>query len=237
MKYNKMEWGTMEAVVNKLGGMEGVQRFLAGELEVRGVEEKLPCFLNWQAVGKELGMEKEFAELMEQFEQASRGQWAIYVPKGLTRNKVWQTLKRLCGGYSVYGDNLDAEISKINDRDPSKDGYAIAVRATVEADEENANKSADQLEEECHRGKTFLERELLELAYYLTTGQHLDVENWTLCAGSRHRAGSVPCVRWRAGRREVGVYGYGPDDSSGDFRSRSVVSLPAKTRASVAQRA
>jgi len=34
MKYPKMEWGTMEAVVNKLGGMEGVQRFLSGTSEV-----------------------------------------------------------------------------------------------------------------------------------------------------------------------------------------------------------
>jgi hypothetical protein len=34
MKYAEMNWGTMEAVVNKLGGMEGVQRFLRGELAV-----------------------------------------------------------------------------------------------------------------------------------------------------------------------------------------------------------
>ncbi len=30
-----MNWGTMEAVVNKLGGMDGVQRFLSGELIVK----------------------------------------------------------------------------------------------------------------------------------------------------------------------------------------------------------
>ena len=34
MKYSNMDWGTMEAVVNKLGGMEGVKLFLRGELEV-----------------------------------------------------------------------------------------------------------------------------------------------------------------------------------------------------------
>lgn len=34
MKYAKMDWGTMEAVINKLGGMEGVKRFLSGELVV-----------------------------------------------------------------------------------------------------------------------------------------------------------------------------------------------------------
>ncbi|MFA5942313.1 MAG: hypothetical protein WC798_01430, partial [Candidatus Paceibacterota bacterium] len=34
MKYSKMDWGTMEAIVNKLGGMEGVERFLRDEMEV-----------------------------------------------------------------------------------------------------------------------------------------------------------------------------------------------------------
>lgn len=34
MKYPRMEWGIMEAVVNRLGGEEGVKRFLRGELVV-----------------------------------------------------------------------------------------------------------------------------------------------------------------------------------------------------------
>ena len=34
MKYPTMNWGTMEAVVNKLGGEDGVKRFLRGELQV-----------------------------------------------------------------------------------------------------------------------------------------------------------------------------------------------------------
>ncbi len=34
MKYPKMEWGTMEAIINKLGGMDGAQRFLRGEVLV-----------------------------------------------------------------------------------------------------------------------------------------------------------------------------------------------------------
>ncbi|MES2060096.1 MAG: hypothetical protein V4438_03635 [Patescibacteria group bacterium] len=32
MKYPNMDWGTMEAVVNRLGGEEGVARFLRGEV-------------------------------------------------------------------------------------------------------------------------------------------------------------------------------------------------------------
>ncbi|MFH1766592.1 MAG: hypothetical protein ABH826_00645 [Patescibacteria group bacterium] len=34
MKYARLDLGQVEAIVNKLGGMEGVQRFLRGELEV-----------------------------------------------------------------------------------------------------------------------------------------------------------------------------------------------------------
>ena len=34
MKYNELTLGQVEAVVNKLGGMEGVKRFLAGTVEV-----------------------------------------------------------------------------------------------------------------------------------------------------------------------------------------------------------
>ena len=34
MKYNELNLGQIEALVNKLGGMEGVQRFLSGELIV-----------------------------------------------------------------------------------------------------------------------------------------------------------------------------------------------------------
>src|SRR3989344_3247447 len=45
----------------------------------------LSGILNWQAVGEALGMENEFAELVNQYEQAPEGRWAIYVPKGLTR--------------------------------------------------------------------------------------------------------------------------------------------------------
>lgn len=35
MKYPKMDWGTMEAIINKLGGEEGVSRFLRDELTIR----------------------------------------------------------------------------------------------------------------------------------------------------------------------------------------------------------
>ena len=80
----------------------------------------------------------------------------------------------------------------------------------------------------------FLERELLELAYFLTTGEHLDVENITLCAGSRFRLGYVPDVGWGSGARGVFVGRCPPGSHGPVLRSRSVDSLPVKTRESVA---
>ena len=38
MKYAEMNWGTMEAVVNKLGGMEGVKAFLRGDVTIAVVK-------------------------------------------------------------------------------------------------------------------------------------------------------------------------------------------------------
>jgi hypothetical protein len=35
MKYPKMEWGTMEAIVNKIGGEERAAQFLRGELTIK----------------------------------------------------------------------------------------------------------------------------------------------------------------------------------------------------------
>jgi len=43
MKYNEMTWGQMEAVINKLGGMDGVHRFLSGESVVKTVEHFIDC--------------------------------------------------------------------------------------------------------------------------------------------------------------------------------------------------
>ena len=77
-------------------------------------------------------------------------------------------------------------------------------KANIEADEEHKNKSADDLEKEGIVGITLRERLLLELNYYSFTGKHLDIDNITLCAGSRDSGGGVPSVDWRGDRLQVG---------------------------------
>lgn len=53
MKYGELNLGQVEAIVNKLGGMEGVRRFLSGELVVKEVERK---FEIWKTINLGTGL-------------------------------------------------------------------------------------------------------------------------------------------------------------------------------------
>ena len=92
----------------------------------------------------------------------------------------------------------EAELDRVvSDREPVKD-YAIWLRDRVEADEELANKSADDLKKKRINCITLPERLLLGLFLYWKDKQHLDHNNRTLCAGSRGSGGYVPNVFWLA---------------------------------------
>lgn len=144
----------------------------------------------------------------------------IIVPKGLTLNQVYDKCAENFS-CSRYADDLDKEVI-LNDRDPNKGSYAIWVRDRIEADEELKNLSADDLEKKKIPGITFIERLLYELAYWAETGKHLDIQNWTLCAGSRGSGGAVPRVHWVGdGLR---VHWSHSDDLSGLLRARAAVS-------------
>lgn len=47
MKYGKLTPGQVEAVVNKMGGMEGVKRFLSGDSVIKEIERK---FKTWKTI-------------------------------------------------------------------------------------------------------------------------------------------------------------------------------------------
>ena len=65
MKYNDMTWGQMEAVINKLGGMDGVRRFLSGETVVRAIEHS---FSIWKTIkiGTGLKTANDFRKALKQ---------------------------------------------------------------------------------------------------------------------------------------------------------------------------
>ncbi|HLP86693.1 MAG TPA: hypothetical protein VK153_02345 [Candidatus Paceibacterota bacterium] len=60
MKYNKLDLGTIEALVNKLGGMEGVNKFLSNKTRIIEVSEKI-CFKIWKKIN--VGTHKNLEEL------------------------------------------------------------------------------------------------------------------------------------------------------------------------------
>lgn len=97
-------------------------------------------------------------------------------------------------------------------------------RANIEADEDLKNISADNLPQDKSEYMTLRERIILEIEYFLRTDEHLDVNNITLCAGSRHRYGRVPCVFWRAGDGQLRVGWCCTDNARDNLRARQAVS-------------
>jgi hypothetical protein len=153
--------------------------------------------------------------------------WLVVIRKGLTLNKVLETMRTHMKVYSYIGDDLDKGVPK-NDRTADRD-YCVRIRTRIEADEELRMLSANQVSEGGIKGITLLERLVLELFYFWKTGsqtdlnkRHLDVENVTLCSGSRYSDGYVPRVGWHVGHGEVCIRWYYPGYSDGHIRTRAV---------------
>ena len=182
--------------------------------------------IDWRRAYQCLGMSAEYEEFAKSPSVADDpAMWFVPVLKGVTCNKVVAALKKLGVNFYLYANDLDSAVST-NDRDPINGSYIVGFCRTIEADKENKNISANQLKKQNHEGITLLERLLLELGFFLATSQHLDVDNITLCPGSRYSDGNVPDVRWDSDSRKVCVDWCGPDNSGGPLRSRSAVSLP-----------
>jgi hypothetical protein len=146
--------------------------------------------------------------------------WLVILAKGRTSEQLFQKCREKFGAWKWTDRNLDEIV--ISDR-TAKDGhYAIWIKANVEADEEFKNISASQLKAQNHKGITLEERLALELFYFWKTKKHLDIQNWTLCAGSRYSDGHVPSVHWIVDR--LNVHWYHPGHADGRLRSRQVVS-------------
>jgi len=121
--------------------------------------------------------------------------WLVVLAKELgdkPLNKAFAACRKwFSGSVGTYTNDLDVTFS-VNDRDPKSGSYAIRVRARVEADEENVNLSANDIYERELVTMTVLERMVLELFYFWKTGKHLDLQNYTLCSGTRGGDGHVP---------------------------------------------
>ena len=154
-------------------------------------------------------------------EKPNVGHWRLLVIANITLEQLYAKCTELFTCWRWTDENLDKKVV-LNERDAINGAYAIWVKDEVEADEELKNISANNIKEKKITTETLAERLIHELKFFDETGKHLDIENWTLCSGSRDSDGRVPRVGRHGGR--VRVDWCRPGDADGRLRSRVVVS-------------
>ena len=134
----------------------------------------------------------------------------------LKTSQILAKCKKLFPVWSYYSDGqLDKDFP------PVKTKRTFLYRQ--EADEELKDLSANDLKEK-YPDKEFItlrERLLYEIEYFKRENKHLDIDYWTLCAGSRHSGGHVPDVRWYGGGLEVSWCD--PGSANGFRRARGCI--------------
>lgn len=148
--------------------------------------------------------------------------WLIIVAQGMKPQRLFEKCQEKFGTWKWTNENLDKIVT--SDRMADDGHYAIWVRANVEADPHFKNLSANQLKDMNHKGITLEERLILELFYWWKTKKHLDINNWTLCSGSRYSDGRVPVVLFVQRAGGVRVDWYYPDNAHPHLHSREIVS-------------
>ena len=226
----------VNAVLNEGGSDEDVERLLSPDkvlarevarvIMSRTVENTLPnlTFAIWQMVYEQMDGIDDVARGLLGLDLTPRpGLWVIPVLQGVAPNKVVAALRRLKVNVWSYIDDLDALVNE-NDRDPKDGSYVIYCRQTIEADEQFKSLSVNELKTQGIKGLTLTERLLIEPAYFLATDGHLDVQNLTLCSGSRRPDGRVPSVSWDLDDRRVYVSVWSPSDRRVNLCCREAIS-------------
>lgn len=148
--------------------------------------------------------------------------WTVKIRKGQTIEGTLRECQKLFKVWRYTDADLDELVT--SDRN-SSEAYEVSFKANVEADENLKNSSAADLQERGIKGITLVERLQLEIDYFRETGKHLDIENWTLCSGSRSSGGGVPDVRWRRSGSAMCVDWDFLDDRDDNLRSREVLTF------------
>ena len=175
---------------------------------------------DWQVFYRDVfGIEADFSNLTIPTKQAGFDRLLV-LAQGMTPQRLYDKCKELFPSWKYTDDDLDKIVT--SDRTAKDGAYAIWIRDRVEADEELKNLSANQLKQQNISGITLEEREIYELKFFKETGKHLDIQNWTLCSGSRCSDGYVPGAGWDGDGFKVGRGG--PSDADGLLRSRQAVS-------------
>lgn len=163
------------------------------------------------------GKPLEYLLLKDEKELKNENLWTIEVDGNKTTQQVYEECASLfpCWKFSLIN------LSTITDERTGS--YIVSFNANVEADEKYKNMSAGQIKKKNIKAITLKERLLLEMKYFKETGKHLDIDNITLCAGSRHEYGGVPCVNFCDGK--VRVNWYGISDFYDCLRAREAISI------------
>ena len=197
-----------------------LQRIIDGKPRETSREVSKPI-ADWQKFYKDIfGLDLDFSAL--RIPERKKGfDRLIIVAQGMTPQRLYDKCKELFPCSKWTEQNLDKIV--ISERTAQNNAYAVWFRNRTEADKELKNLSANELKDREVAGITFEERLVFELKFYLESGkcEHLDVDNITLCSGSRYDGGSVPRVSWSGG--EMRVDWCNPDNCHGVLRARAAV--------------
>jgi len=132
------------------------------------------------------------------------GNWRlIFIAKGMTMNFAFEKASKLFSTWR-YNDDLDKAIP--NNVRNTQNSYAVWVKDGVEPDSEFLGQSTKKADPDMKKGITVLEGIILEMKYFLETGNHLNIKGVTFCSGSRNSDGDVPGVYWGGGKFKVDWY-------------------------------
>lgn len=185
---------------------------------VRKPREIPAALADWETFYREeFGITIDLSELIIPSKQEGFNRLVVVAKGGITPNRLFEACKS-CFPSWRYRDDLNVITSTT-----LQETYAVWFRDRVEADEEMKNKSANDIAAERITGITLEERLLMELKCFKETGQHLDLENITLCTGSRYPDGCVPSVYWYGMDGRMSVYWCRPVDRDDGLRVRVAV--------------
>lgn len=143
----------------------------------------------------------------------------IITPAGISIDLVVKIHKdRKIPFWKGFSESLESVMQE-SERGLVKQTSAIWVRDGQEADDDLQNFSAEMIVAQKIDTERPLERLVHGLKYHDETGEYLDINTVTLCAGSRYSDGDVLCV-CRHGAGYVRVAGCAPQAHNPGLRAR-----------------